>query len=434
MNTTFKKTILVAAVAVFCAAPAFASEQSHDSGYGHNEGGMSGGYDKGWGHEEEYDRRGGKHGKHHGGHHGGGNEGGGNAGPVTPMVPIDPAFAVAGTTQSLSENDSYGQLVTNNAVITDNFAQNVQGNLGINTAAGNENAQSNSAALAISDAAAVFGGIAGALTAAEQSVEDSSTQNTGVINNAKINHQSLQNVQGNIGVNVASGNNNAQQNNLAVAVSDPEFFSAAATLTSQTSSGNVTSHSNGAVAYYDTIDVSLSGPVKGHTAAVGVGGYKGQSEGSYYGSEWGSYSGSEWGSYSGDAHGKVKESYGSPCHGSSKCGGYNDHTIAKYEGSEYGTTEGGEAGTYSGEAAGTTHSYEKGKLGFVELGYADLEADLYGTVVTTHWVIQNAENNATLTGNALQNASGNIGVNIASGTGNMQANNLSLAGTCQACQ
>ena len=39
----------------------------------------------------------------------------------------------------------------------------------------------------------------------------------------------------------------------------------------------------------------------------------------------------------------------------------------------------------------------------------------------------NASNSATLSGNAFQNASGNIGVNVASGTGNLQANSLALA-------
>jgi hypothetical protein len=39
----------------------------------------------------------------------------------------------------------------------------------------------------------------------------------------------------------------------------------------------------------------------------------------------------------------------------------------------------------------------------------------------------NATNAASLSGNAFQNASGNIGVNVSAGTGNLQANSLAMA-------
>ncbi|MFO7582944.1 hypothetical protein [Guyparkeria sp.] len=42
-------------------------------------------------------------------------------------------------------------------------------------------------------------------------------------------------------------------------------------------------------------------------------------------------------------------------------------------------------------------------------------------------------NDSSLTGNAFMGASGNIGVNIAAGSGNMQSNSLSLAVACQSC-
>ncbi|MFO7808774.1 hypothetical protein, partial [Guyparkeria sp.] len=56
-----------------------------------------------------------------------------------------------------------------------------------------------------------------------------------------------------------------------------------------------------------------------------------------------------------------------------------------------------------------------------------------GSVATTRYVVVNAENNAALYGNAFQNASGNIGVNVASGTGNLQSNSLSMAVACNTC-
>ncbi len=58
---------------------------------------------------------------------------------------------------------------------------------------------------------------------------------------------------------------------------------------------------------------------------------------------------------------------------------------------------------------------------------ADLYASLSGTVSTTRWVNVNATNTSALSGSAFSGASGNIGVNVASGTGNLQANSLALA-------
>ncbi|WP_213977606.1 hypothetical protein, partial [Serratia marcescens] len=67
---------------------------------------------------------------------------------------------------------------------------------------------------------------------------------------------------------------------------------------------------------------------------------------------------------------------------------------------------------------------EGGTSQFVELGVADLYASLSGTVSTTRWVNVDATNTSALSGSAFSGASGNIGVNVAAGTGNLQANSL----------
>jgi hypothetical protein len=78
----------------------------------------------------------------------------------------------------------------------------------------------------------------------------------------------------------------------------------------------------------------------------------------------------------------------------------------------------------SGEYEGT----EEGELGFVELGYADLWASLSGTLqIARNVVVTDATNTASLSGDAFARASGNIGVNVSAGTGNQQANSLSMA-------
>ena len=50
-----------------------------------------------------------------------------------------------------------------------------------------------------------------------------------------------------------------------------------------------------------------------------------------------------------------------------------------------------------------------------------------GTAITKHTVYVANENNASLGGSALAGASGNIGVNIAAGSNNLQRNSLAIA-------
>ena len=80
------------------------------------------------------------------------------------------------------------------------------------------------------------------------------------------------------------------------------------------------------------------------------------------------------------------------------------------------------------EESGTYEGTEEGDLGFLELGYADLWASLSGYVTIARNVVDTyTTNTASLSGDAFARASGNIGVNVSAGTGNQQANSLSMA-------
>ncbi|MEX3932957.1 hypothetical protein AB4Y32_14330 [Paraburkholderia phymatum] len=96
-----------------------------------------------------------------------------------------------------------------------NAAQNVSGNIGVNIAEGVNNAQSNDAALASVDAGNVFGNA--------QVFNDQSSGGRANINNFKVNasvgDNSLQYASGNVGVNVASGIGNVQNNSMAASTS-----------------------------------------------------------------------------------------------------------------------------------------------------------------------------------------------------------------------
>jgi hypothetical protein len=77
--------------------------------------------------------------------------------------------------------------------------------------------------------------------------------------------------------------------------------------------------------------------------------------------------------------------------------------------------------TGSSSESGTTRN------SFNESGTQALAGTVTGQVVFLQTVFRPHENNATLSGNALQGAQGNIGVNIAAGTNNLQRNSLAIS-------
>jgi hypothetical protein len=220
-----------------------------------------------------------------------------------------------------------------------------------------------------------------------------------VTNDASIGGNAFSGAAGNIGVNVTSGNNNEQKNALAASVATSAY--ATSTISSnQASSGNKVEN-NG---YYDrmvsTVNVSLSGKVTGTTKGTGTGEYAGTGNSyqktNFYPDNW-----------NGDSH---------------PAGGQTGHS--DWDNQTQGAVANPNRPGVGGMAWDTD---EKGNLKFSEMGTADLTASLSGQVTTVDWVAVNATNTASLSGSAFSNASGNIGVNVSSGTGNLQANSLALA-------
>ncbi|MBN3792604.1 cell wall anchor protein [Burkholderia sp. Ac-20353] len=101
-----------------------------------------------------------------------------------------------------------------NAGTGSNAASGVTGNLGVNVAEGIDNAQSNDVSLASVDIGNVFGN---AQIFSKQSSAGSASVNNFKLN-ATVGDGSLSNVSGNVGVNVASGIGNVQNNSLAGSV------------------------------------------------------------------------------------------------------------------------------------------------------------------------------------------------------------------------
>jgi hypothetical protein len=288
------------------------------------------------------------------------------------------AVASVDNSQSVTGNVAANDKLKNSSSISDRTAAQASGNIGMNVAAGDNNAQDNAAALAATDADFAFG-LADSEISIGQSGTANLTVNEGVKNDASVSDNAFRYASGNIGVNVASGNNNEQKNALAASVATTKFAHAGVSA-DQTSSGNIVSNAGRVEKYYDTTTVHLTGTVQGYSLGAGIGGYEGSTKSVSHGYEAGGV-----------------DVFGLPI------------------------------GSYEGGSVAYSHGSEKGALGFVEVSASDLLADLCGTVQTARYVVVNATNDASLSGNAFQHATGNIGVNVASGTGNLQANTLSMA-------
>lgn len=379
MNTTARKTLLALAIAtLFGATTAYAGD--HDNHHHRGDPGSSGvQFDKKVKLETDIDVSGDPRVRGH--------------------IDIDSAaIAIVDNAQSNGGNSGTNENLSNSASAADNVAQGAQGNIGVNIGAGDNNQQDNAAALSATDASFAFG-MADAEVFVNQQGAYNDTMNVGVTNAAGLGGNAFQGAAGNLGVNVTSGNNNQQKNAMAASVATTRF--AQATVSSdQASAHNTVSNAGFVEQYNDTVHVSLSGDVSGYSLGYGVGGYEGSSHGGYIGTSSLSPSDS-------DGH------------------GYGPDTLSGGPGNNPNHSHPGDS--LEGTEQGYTYSHEHGKLGFVELSADDLYANLCGSVVTTRWVINDATNTASLSGNAFQYASGNIGINVSAGTGNQQANSLAMA-------
>lgn len=326
------------------------------------------------------------------------------------------AIAVIDNRQSNSGNLGMNDTLTNDASIAENTATEAEGNLQFNVAAGDNNQQDNAAALSAADASFAFG-LADSKAFVQQVGSGNITGNLGQTNTASVGDAAFADATGNIGVNVTSGNNNQQKNALAASVATSKYASAAVS-THQVSSGNAVANAPKRDTVYDEVSISLSGSVEGWSAAAGWGAYEGETSGSYAGSG-NAYQSDNFylDTWDGELDHPNGESTGHIDLDNEIQGAVPHPTKQGVGGIAFDTTESGE---YEGS--------EEGELGFYELGYSDLWASLSGTVEIARDVITSAATNtASLSGDAFARASGNIGVNVSAGTGNQQANALSLA-------
>lgn len=179
------------------------------------------------------------------------------------------AVAIEEGSQSSAGNGVMNQDATSNhSKIGGNVGSNSSGNIGANVASGDNNAQANSAAIAAagagsntdtittqnctshdcggnSDPSASPGGMADAEAFADQATAFDMVDNAGTTNSSHVGGNAFKSASGNIGVNVASGDDNQQLNGLAASTTQNNVYANATASTDQHSIGNVTMNGAG---------------------------------------------------------------------------------------------------------------------------------------------------------------------------------------------
>jgi len=228
------------------------------------------------------------------------------------------------------------------------------------------------------DATLVFGGAADAETFSNQVAAYNTTYSYGTTNDASLGGNAGLDAAGNIGINIAAGDSNVQANQLALASASGALATATAS-SNQVAYGNHTSNEAVRDTIVNTVDVALSGDATGN--------YSGTSDqvGDVYLDTW-----------TDEIH----------------PGGDNTGHIDVDNQAQGAQDPNGDGGAFL----------------FSEAGVIDLDNISLGGQITYRQTIYKAHsNNASVGSNVLAGASGNIGLNVAAGTNNVQGNALAIA-------
>lgn len=157
-----------------------------------------------------------------------------------------PAFAhsanINETVTQTNVGNHTGGSGLNLAVVQDNAFQHASGNIGLNVASGNTNMQANIAYIDAGSPTFVFSGTFNQYT----SNEDLGSLFSGA-NTARVKDNAFQHASGNIGANVASGDQNSQINGLMVAENSTQVAKASITQTEFDTNGSVSGLNSGVI-------------------------------------------------------------------------------------------------------------------------------------------------------------------------------------------
>ena len=345
------------------------------------------------------------------------------AGSLTKNTSAMASITSAQVANALSSNSVKNE--TNSTNVHDHVLQNASGNVGLNAAAGSDNMQANN--MALSQGQGVLPG--GAADTSIVSAQISGPVNSAVSSNnddtAALRNHVLQNASGNIGVNVAAGEQNMGVNNLAVAYNRGNVNASAAIASVQAADlvAAMTSFADNDASLQNHVLQHASGNV-GVNVASGAQNMQGNSlalstENAALPLPTGSDNTSSANVTSVQVGGFVS---GAMNRSTDNDAFLNDHVL-QYASGNVGVNV----------AAGVQNMQVNNSA--VALVFATMNHGGAATAITNNQgsgpvgisLTKYGDNDASLSNHVLQHASGNIGVNVASGTENMQANNLGYA-------
>lgn len=299
---------------------------------------------------------------------------------------------------------------------------------------------------------------AGAFAASSATIDDTQTSSgNAVLNQATDNDAavtgSLGGASGNVGVNVAAGDNNQQANAAAISTADALFVfglpvnaetDASITVTQLSRRNAVTNHST-------PNNASLSDSAGGASGNIGVniaaGAYNQQKNDMAVASGEEAVTAGANVTVEQTSQGQLTNNYATLEYGNQAVtltlnGGGSYEGQSDQIGDVYpdmwddaphpGGTANGHFDLDSDTQGGSDLNDDGGALAFNEAGSLDLEGTVSGYIPVVSGFSQASANNASLSG-SLSGVSGNVGVNIAAGAGNQQSNSLAIAAGCNAC-
>ncbi|MDD2160665.1 hypothetical protein N1078_08725 [Pseudomonas sp. MIL19] len=273
-------------------------------------------------------------------------------------------------------------------------------------------------------------------------------RNEGTVNDASI-EGSLGGASGNVGVNVAAGDNNQQANAGAIAVADAYMvFGAAASATIDV---DQTARNNTLRNFSVPNTASMVDSANGASGNVGVniaaGNFNQQKNDMAIGVSETAYAANAGVNVSQVSNGNVTKNnatldYGTAAvslsmNGTGTYSGQSDQIGNVYP--DIWTGDAHPAGSPDGHfdldtatQGGSDLNEDGGALAFNEAGTLGLSGSVTGSIPVVAGFNTAVVNTASLT-NSLNGVSGNVGVNIAAGGGNQQSNSLAVAVGCTAC-
>jgi hypothetical protein len=338
------------------------------------------------------------------------------------------------STSSLVENMQWSNMfsmsvsadVTNSASASNHVLQNASGNVGLNVAAGADNMQANNTAL--SEGLGVLP--SGVAKAGVESLQISGPWALSVgeftNNTASLSNHVLQNASGNVGVNVAAGDENMGVNNLAVAY-NRGGVRAASHVRNEQFTGLI-----GAATLGADNDATLSNHVlqnaSGNIGAnVAAGEQNMQSNALAVSTAQAVYPNSPTPT-TGSSRASVHNAQGGPAFGGTlSLSADNDASLSNH------VLQNASGNIGVNAAAGEQNMQANNTA--LAIGLTTMASGVAGARVENRQNLgvdvgsftRFGDNDASLSNHVLQNATGNIGANVASGTDNMQANNLAYA-------